>query len=68
MFHQEPTPCSPTSVCALSPAVNDPATAVQILDAVEALLRRLATATLDACSVTDDQDDVQVVLRLPTWG
>ena len=52
---------------ALSPAVNDPATAVQVLDALDGLLRRLIAAPLDAVSVTDERDTVRVVLHLPTW-
>lgn len=52
---------------ALSPAVNDPTTAVQALDRIDALLRALATRDLDIQQVTDDDGVVRVDLVLPTW-
>ena len=52
---------------ALSPAVNDPATAVQVLDAIESLLLPLAPRDLDVAEVADDTGTVRVVLALPSW-
>jgi len=52
---------------ALSPAVNDPATAVQVLDTIESLLLPLATRDLDVAGVADDAGTVRVVLALPSW-
>ncbi|MEY9848662.1 putative membrane protein [Streptacidiphilus sp. BW17] len=48
--------------------MNDPATAVQALDSIEGLLRRLLDARLDAASVPGENGAVRVVLALPTWG
>jgi uncharacterized membrane protein len=52
---------------ALSPAINDPTTAVQALDRIDSLLRALATRDLDIQHVTDDDGLVRVDLVLPTW-
>jgi uncharacterized membrane protein len=52
---------------ALSPAVNDPATAVQVLDTIESLLQALASRDLDVADVTDHTGTVRVVLALPSW-
>ncbi len=52
---------------ALSPAVNDPATAVQVLDTIESLLLPLAPRDLDVAEVADDTGTVRVVLALPSW-
>ena len=52
---------------ALSPAVNDPATAVQVLDTTESLLRVLVSRDLDVAQVTDNTGTVRVVLALPSW-
>ena len=52
---------------ALSPAVNDPATAVQVLDTIESLLQPLASRDLDVADVTDSAGTVRVVLALPSW-
>jgi uncharacterized membrane protein len=52
---------------ALSPAVNDPATAVQVLDTVESLLAPLVTRDLDVAEIADDAGTVKVVLALPSW-
>jgi uncharacterized membrane protein len=49
------------------PAVNDPATAVQVLDAIESLLETLTPRDLDVAEVTDDTGTVRVVLSLPSW-
>jgi uncharacterized membrane protein len=52
---------------ALSPAVNDPATAVQVLDTIQGLLLPLVTRDLDVAQVADDSGTVKVVLALPSW-
>jgi uncharacterized membrane protein len=52
---------------ALSPAVNDPTTAVQALDAIDGLLRPLATRELGVGQIAQDDGTVRVVLVLPTW-
>ena len=52
---------------ALSPAVNDPATAVQVLDTIESLLQALVARDLDVAGVADDAGTVRVVLALPSW-
>ena len=52
---------------ALSPAVNDPATAVQVLDTTESLLQALVSRDLDVADVADDAGTVRVVLALPSW-
>ncbi|MFI1976879.1 DUF2254 domain-containing protein [Streptomyces wedmorensis] len=52
---------------ALSKAINDPATAVQALDQLEALLVRLADRQLDIGRITDGAGVVRVVVPMPTW-
>jgi uncharacterized membrane protein len=52
---------------ALSPAVNDPATAVQVLDTLESLLVPLITRDLEVAEIADDAGAVKVVLALPSW-
>jgi uncharacterized membrane protein len=52
---------------ALSPAVNDPATAVQALDAIADLLRLLVARDLGV-EVVDGADHTSgVVVKLPSW-
>jgi len=52
---------------ALSPAVNDPTTAVQALDAIDGLLRALATRWLSIERVSGRDGTIRVRLVLPTW-
>ena len=52
---------------ALSPAVNDPTTAVQALDAMDGLLRVLATRDLNVGHVADGDGTTRIKLVLPTW-
>ncbi len=52
---------------ALSPAVNDPATAVQAIDSLEGLLSLLAARTGRADQLTDEAGAVRVILSLPRW-
>ena len=52
---------------ALSPAVNDPTSATQALDAVETCLERLASRDLDVASVAGVHGRERVWLVLPSW-
>ena len=70
-FHQDPLFAfrllADIALRALSPAVNDPATAVQVLDTIESLLQALVSRDLDVADVTDSTGTVRVVLALPSW-
>ena len=70
-FHQDPLFAfrllADIALRALSPAVNDPATAVQVLDTTESLLQVLVSRDLDVADVADDAGTVRVVLALPSW-
>ncbi len=55
------------AIRALSPAVNDPTTAVQALDQIEDLLRRLGRRQLDAGFARDSTGAIRVVFPVPTW-
>jgi uncharacterized membrane protein/uncharacterized membrane protein HdeD (DUF308 family) len=52
---------------ALSPAVNDPTTAVQVLDRIESILRLLGSRRLDTGTIRDDEGIVRLIVPLPTW-
>ena len=70
-FHQDPLFAfrllADIAMRALSPAVNDPATAVQVLDTIESLLQALVSRDLAVADVADDAGTVRVVLALPSW-
>ena len=70
-FHQDPLFAfrllADIALRALSSAVNDPATAVQVLDTTENLLQALVTRDLDVADVADNTGTVRVVLALPSW-
>ena len=51
----------------LSPAINDPTTAVQTIDQLEDLLRRLGAAELDAGYAVDENGVLRLVFPTPTW-
>jgi uncharacterized membrane protein len=55
------------AIKALSPAINDPTTAVQAIDQIEDLLRRLGRRALDVGCVTDDRGVLRVVFPTPSW-
>ncbi|GLR99022.1 MULTISPECIES: DUF2254 domain-containing protein [Bradyrhizobium] len=55
------------AIKALSPAINDPTTAVQAIDQIEDLLRRLAKCDLEACRAFDQDGILRVIYRMPTW-
>ncbi|MFF4273374.1 DUF2254 family protein [Streptomyces sp. NPDC001536] len=52
---------------ALSPAVNDPTTAVQALDQIEEVLARLVTRPLGVTLVTDDSGTARLRRPAPGW-
>jgi uncharacterized membrane protein len=55
------------AIRALSPAVNDPTTAVQTIDQIEDLLRRLGRRELDAGYADDANGVLRLVYPMPTW-
>ncbi len=55
------------AIRALSPAVNDPTTAVQALDQIEDLLRLLGCRRLDSGAVRDSYGILRVVFPAPAW-
>ena len=55
------------AIKALSPAINDPTTAVQTIDQLEDLLRRLGAAELDAGYTADENGALRLVFPTPTW-
>jgi len=55
------------AIRALSPAINDPTTAVQAIDQIEDLLRRLGRRQLDAGYVRDASGTIRVTFPVPTW-
>jgi uncharacterized membrane protein len=55
------------AIKALSPAVNDPTTAVQALDQIEDLLRRLGSRRLEIGAIRDSQAILRLVVPHPTW-
>ncbi len=55
------------AIKALSPAINDPTTAVQTIDQLEDLLRRLGAAELNAGYAVDESGAVRLVFPTPTW-
>jgi uncharacterized membrane protein len=56
------------AIKALSPAVNDPTTAVQALDQIEDLLIRLGLSRLDIGKYRDNQGALRLVIPFPTWN
>jgi uncharacterized membrane protein len=55
------------AIKALSPAINDPTTAVQTIDQIEDLLRRLGGSQLAAGVIKDADGMVRLVLPMPSW-
>lgn len=56
------------AIKALSPAINDPTTAVQALDQIDDLLRRLARQHLGDGCVADAQGVPRVIIPTPDWS
>ena len=52
---------------ALSPAINDPTTAVLALDQVHRLLRTVGRRKLRGEVIVDDADSPRVIFRTPNW-
>ena len=57
-----------TAIRALSPAVNDPTTAVQGIDVLEVMVREIAARDLEASVARDAAGNVRLVWRTPGWG
>ena len=55
------------AIKALSPAINDPTTAVQALDQIEDLLRRLARYRIDDGHVRDAGGRLRLLMPMPSW-
>jgi uncharacterized membrane protein len=55
------------AIKALSPAINDPTTAVTALDQIEDLLIRLGHCRLDIGDYRDSQGALRLVVPFPTW-
>ena len=55
------------AVRALSQAINDPTSAVEGLDAVEAALGRLAHRWLDGSAILDDDGVIRLLMPSPGW-
>jgi uncharacterized membrane protein len=55
------------AIKALSPAINDPTTAVQAIGQIEDLLRRLGERDLDAGYARDTDGVLRLIFPMPTW-
>ena len=55
------------AIKALSPAINDPTTAVQAIDQIEDLLRRLGGHDLDAGYARNADGVLRLIFSMPTW-
>jgi uncharacterized membrane protein len=55
------------AVKALSPAINDPTTAVQAIDQINDLLLRLEREELGDLRITDQKGALRVSVPMPTW-
>jgi uncharacterized membrane protein len=70
-FDQDPTMAlrvlADIALRALSPAVNDPTTAVQALDEIDGLLREIVRRNLAVETVKGSDGEPRLLLRLPTW-
>ena len=55
------------AIKALSPAINDPTTAVQALDQIEDLLRRLGSRRLEIDATRDSSGKLRLVIPHPAW-
>jgi uncharacterized membrane protein len=52
---------------ALSPAINDPTTAVLAIDQIHSLLRSVGRRNLRTDNITDESGKLWVILRTPNW-
>ena len=55
------------AIKALSPAINDPTTAVQALDQIEDLLLRLGRRRLEIGAFCDPNGKLRVLIAFPSW-
>ncbi|MGH6929965.1 MAG: DUF2254 domain-containing protein [Dongiaceae bacterium] len=55
------------AIKALSPAINDPTTAVQAIDQIEDLLHRLGRLELNTGYARDANGVLRLILPMPTW-
>jgi uncharacterized membrane protein len=55
------------AIKALSPAINDPTTAVQALDQIEDLLIRLGRRRLEIGAFRDAKGTIRLIMHFPTW-
>jgi uncharacterized membrane protein len=55
------------AVKALSPAINDPTTAVRAIDQIEDLLHRLGRCDLDSGYARDADGVLRLMFPMPTW-
>src|SRR5208337_252851 len=55
------------AIRALSPAINDPTTAVQALDQIQDLLLRLGSRRLEIGELRDSEGKLRLVVPYPTW-
>lgn len=55
------------AIRALSAAINDPTSAVEGLDALEAVLERLAHRWLDGSAILDDEGVIRLLMPSPGW-
>jgi uncharacterized membrane protein len=55
------------AIKALSPAINDPTTAVQALDQIEDLLLRIGRVSLNIGAFHDRQGELRLIVPFPTW-
>jgi uncharacterized membrane protein len=53
---------------ALSPAINDPTTAVLAIDQLHRLLRHVGSRQLDPGMVRDERGEVRLAYPTPKWG
>jgi uncharacterized membrane protein len=53
---------------ALSPAINDPTTAVLAIDQLQRLLRRVGERNLPTDNIADESGKLRVIFRTPNWG
>ncbi len=56
------------AIKALSPAINDPTTAVQAIDQIEDLLLRLGNHFLDIGAFHDREGNLRLIVPFPNWN
>jgi uncharacterized membrane protein len=56
------------AIKALSPAINDPTTAVQALDQIQDLLLRLGRRRLEIGGIPDDDGRIRLIIPYPAWA